>query len=893
MDFIFKVDPIRRNIKVPDGFTVLTMDHNVHKLVFVCPYYEDFAFDSASIVFMIDAPDGKQYIIPAEDYESFPNSPAPCIKFTLTLKSYITSVVGYMSFCITADIISSGNVIEKSWHSKNVSISIGGHIDNDDSEDIPEEDVPTINQRLNNLDSKVGRLQTTVNGMVNGSPTPVATVAEMTDESAVYLYTGSETGYTAGNWYYYDGTAWTSGGTYGGAATDTTLSISGSAADAKAVGDALALKADSADVTALDTRVTAVEGDVEDVKSAFTDSMNDIATNKEYIGMAYTFVNGGMTNGVITNIKYRVATDDLITFDRDITLTAKSGFRFALHWFEDGAYTSETGWKTGSYFVEAGKTFKMVISRTSESSSEVADILEFTQAVTFQSEYDSRIDSLEQDTNQLKNYISSDTEDVGFAYTFVRGAMTNGQVVTATKYRVTTENVITINRSITFTVASGFKIGFAWFVNGSYDSDSGWKTGSYLVDVGKSFRMSIARTTESGSEVADINEFTSAVTFQSDLDYRLDKTENDIGAINSAIAVISTPTITAHETGKYISTRGVIGTLSFGSYSNPIKINVGDELTFNCIASTSMAAISYCNADLTGITPAVIGASYNVQDYTLTADRAGYVVLSYYTDSPHVLTIKSSKITQNALKAGSVSQLYGKMTVWCGDSIMRGRAFNDTKAGWPGRISLACGCYYANYAEGGACITRGVSQTGKTAVVDQIEAAYLAYPDADLIVFDGGCNDADLIGSATGETKPAAFGTFGENDFSGNYDPTTFCGAMETICMKLSQYWLGKHVGYIVPHKMGVSNNYHAGVNNYRTYYETAMAICNKWGIKVLNMWDGTYLNPKHSWMCDTNNTMTEQEIYDAGYLYADRQHLTEAGYDYETSIVNAWVHTI
>ena len=242
MDFIFKVDPIRRNIKVPDGFTVLTMDHNVHKLVFVCPYYEDFAFDSASIVFMIDAPDGKQYIIPAEDYESFPNSPAPYVKFTLTLKSYITSVVGYMSFCITADIISSGNVIEKSWHSKNVSISIGGHIDNDDSEDIPEEDVPTINQRLNNLDSKVGRLQTTVNGMANGSPTPVETKAEMTEETAVYLYVGDEEGESTGYWYSYDSTEedFVPRGEYGGAVTDTTLTMGGRPADSKVTGELIA-----------------------------------------------------------------------------------------------------------------------------------------------------------------------------------------------------------------------------------------------------------------------------------------------------------------------------------------------------------------------------------------------------------------------------------------------------------------------------------------------------------------------------------------------------------------------------------------------------------------------------------------------------------------------------
>lgn len=46
------------------------------------------------------------------------------------------------------------------------------------------------------------------------SPTPAATVSAMTDQSAVYLYTGSESGYTKGDWYYYNGSAWTSGGAY-------------------------------------------------------------------------------------------------------------------------------------------------------------------------------------------------------------------------------------------------------------------------------------------------------------------------------------------------------------------------------------------------------------------------------------------------------------------------------------------------------------------------------------------------------------------------------------------------------------------------------------------------------------------------------------------------------
>lgn len=327
MDFIFKVDPIRRNIKVPDGFTVLTMDHNVHKLVFVCPYYEDFAFDSASIVFMVDAPDGSHYIIPAEEYESFPNSPAPYVRFTLTLRSYITSVVGYMSFCITADIISSGNVIEKSWHSKNISISVGGHINNDDSEDIPEEDVPTINQRLNNLDSKVGRLQTTVNGMANGSPTPVSTVAEMTEHDKVYLYTGSETGYTAGNWYYWDGSAWTSGGTYGGATTSTTFNQHGVPADDFAVGEAF---------DTIDGRLDALEGDTSggltaDIKAALMDVVRHIGIwndeNAEtYIdaleSALYPPANLTYISAVYTQSEIVYNTDTLDSLKSDLVVTA-------------------------------------------------------------------------------------------------------------------------------------------------------------------------------------------------------------------------------------------------------------------------------------------------------------------------------------------------------------------------------------------------------------------------------------------------------------------------------------------------------------------------------------------------------------------------------------------
>lgn len=76
-----------------------------------------------------------------------------------------------------------------------------------------------------------------------GYPFTAATAAAMADTTKIYVYTGSEAGYTNGNWYYHNGTAWVSGGVYNSIAfeTDPTLTVSKQAADAKSTGDYLRL----------------------------------------------------------------------------------------------------------------------------------------------------------------------------------------------------------------------------------------------------------------------------------------------------------------------------------------------------------------------------------------------------------------------------------------------------------------------------------------------------------------------------------------------------------------------------------------------------------------------------------------------------------------------------
>ena len=97
---------------------------------------------------------------------------------------------------------------------------------------------PALNARnMNAIVESINAL-----GYAVGGPNVANEASKMTNTSKVYVYTGSETGYTAGNWYYYNGSAWVSGGVYQATAveTDMTLTMPGEPADAKATGDAVA-----------------------------------------------------------------------------------------------------------------------------------------------------------------------------------------------------------------------------------------------------------------------------------------------------------------------------------------------------------------------------------------------------------------------------------------------------------------------------------------------------------------------------------------------------------------------------------------------------------------------------------------------------------------------------
>ncbi len=111
-----------------------------------------------------------------------------------------------------------------------------------------------LNSKVRSNEGNIGELQidlannvaalTQMNNKINAiesGPLVAETASQMTNTSKVYVYVGNEENYTNGDWYYYNGRSWVSGGAYNaqGMNLDTTLTLEGLAADSKAVGDAI------------------------------------------------------------------------------------------------------------------------------------------------------------------------------------------------------------------------------------------------------------------------------------------------------------------------------------------------------------------------------------------------------------------------------------------------------------------------------------------------------------------------------------------------------------------------------------------------------------------------------------------------------------------------------
>ena len=214
-----------------------------------------------------------------------------------------------------------------------------------------------------------------------------------------------------------------------------------------------------------------------------------------------------------------------------------------------------------------------------------------------------------------------------------------------------------------------------------------------------------------------------------------------------------------------------------------------------------------------------------------------------------------------------------KTAVFLGDSICAGTTVGADSEyygyGWAGLIGEANRMNWTNYGKNGGTIThRGSDGTCIAKIADR---AISEHPTADYIIFEGGCNDADQM-------RDAGLGVI-SSDYA-TFDTTTFSGALEALILKLVTAYPSAKIGYVIPQKMynGYAD-FTAQNHIHRLYFDRATEICKKWGIPVVDIWNGSMLNPK----------LSTASIY-----YSDGiQHLTEAGYLAVTPMIEAWMRNM
>lgn len=224
------------------------------------------------------------------------------------------------------------------------------------------------------------------------------------------------------------------------------------------------------------------------------------------------------------------------------------------------------------------------------------------------------------------------------------------------------------------------------------------------------------------------------------------------------------------------------------------------------------------------------------------------------------------------------SILKGKSVVFTGDSICAATSDESGVLGWAERIGVANGMHWLNKGINGATITEGL---GKPCIAD---TDFGESPD--YIIMEGGTNDADLIGTYENFT-PEKYGSFNMYNYTGEFDKTTFCGAVEHLFKRVTTDYAGAKIGFIIAQKMGScssASDYTAEKSRRRFYFETIITLCKKWGIPYLNLWDDCYLCP----MNPTHNTSGQNLMY-----VGDYQHLAKRGYDYVTPIIEAWMRSL
>ena len=241
--------------------------------------------------------------------------------------------------------------------------------------------------------------------------------------------------------------------------------------------------------------------------------------------------------------------------------------------------------------------------------------------------------------------------------------------------------------------------------------------------------------------------------------------------------------------------------------------------------------------------------------------------------------------------AKGTDDLAGKTLLFAGDSISAGykdeaNADASLKA-WAKRLADNYSMEVTLAAQSGSPLST-IREPDRPAIVNQLHENKGG--SFDYVILQGGVNDA--MGTATDNSKEAAapVGEMSNSFVNYAFDTSTFAGALENLFYYAKSYFPEAKVGYIITFATPLSTHggYTADTDSMRLYWNMAKAICEKWGVSYLDLFDGT-TEDGQSYSYDILKVDTATNFYGGGYDYI---HLNSMGYDLTAPYVAKWLPT-
>lgn len=187
--------------------------------------------------------------------------------------------------------------------------------------------------------------------------------------------------------------------------------------------------------------------DVSDLKSAIDSNQLELSTFEDN---GYSLLTRGNferdvynpATGYTSDYKYRISARNEIVFSYDVKIVIASGFRLYPYTKNESNVWTGRGWQTGSYDVEANVPFYCQIGRTTENTSETADIQEFISKATV-----IRLDKRAVVTPQMFGAKANGTDD---DTSFIEQALAKGDIIVFPygTYKITTTITVPSNKTL-------------------------------------------------------------------------------------------------------------------------------------------------------------------------------------------------------------------------------------------------------------------------------------------------------------------------------------------------------------------------------------------------------------------------------------------------------------